>query len=66
LVKHKIEASPLGKDLLNKQLGLVRKLKNKIIEDTNNEMAIFKKFKECSKDNPELTYDEFLKKWHNM
>lgn len=66
LVKGKIESSQEGSELLKKQLSIVKKLKTKIVEDTNNEMAIFKKFKEFSKDNPSLTYEEFCKQWHNM
>ena len=61
LVKSKIENSPIGKELLTKQLTLVRKLKNKIIQDTDMEMELFKKFKEYSKSHPEVTYDQFLK-----
>ena len=61
LVKSKIESSPIGKELLTKQLTLVRKLKNKIIQDTDTEMELFKKFKEYSKSHPEVTYDQFLK-----
>ena len=65
LVKAKIEGTTEGKDLLQRQLQLVKRLKNKIIQDTDNEMAIFNKFKEYSKDNPNLTYDEFIKQWRN-
>ena len=54
-----------GKDLLQRQLKLVKKLKNKIVEETDNEMAIFKKFREFSKDNPGLTYEEFIKQWRS-
>lgn len=61
LVKPKIENNDRGKELLQKQLKIVRKLKSKIIEDTNREMELFKKFKEYSKSNPEITYDEFIK-----
>lgn len=66
LVKQKIELNPEGKELLQRQLKLVKMLKTKIIEETDNEMAIFKKFREFSKDNPNLTYDEFIKQWRNM
>ena len=31
------------------------------IEDTDREVALFKQFKEFSKSNPNITYDEFLK-----
>lgn len=65
LVKSKIESSQEGKELLQRQLQIVKTLKSKVIEDTDNEMAIFKKFQELSKDNPNLTYDEFIKQWRN-
>lgn len=61
LVKGKIENSPEGKELLEKQLKTIKKLKSKIIEETNREMELFKKFKECSKSNPSMTYEEFIK-----
>lgn len=66
LVKAKIEGTPEGKDLLQRQLGVVRNLKSKIVQETDNEIAIFNKFREFSKDNPNLTYDEFIKQWRNM
>lgn len=61
LVKHKIENTPEGKELISNQLKLVKKLKGKIIDSTNREMELFRKFREYSKNNPEVTYDEFLK-----
>lgn len=62
LVRGKIEASADGKYLLEEQLKLVKLLKSKIVEVTNKEMELFKAFKEASKTNPNLTYEEFLKK----
>lgn len=62
LVRGKIEASEEGKHLLEEQLKLVKLLKSKIVEVTNKEMELFKAFKEASKTNPNLTYEEFLKK----
>lgn len=62
LVRGKIEASAEGKHLLEEQLKLVKLLKSKIVEVTNKEMELFKAFKEASKTNPNLTYEEFLKK----
>lgn len=62
LVRGKIEASQDGKQLLENQLKLVKLLKSKIVEVTNKEMELFKAFKEASKTNPNLTYEEFLKK----
>lgn len=61
LVKGKIENTEVGKDLLTKQLKIVRELKSKIVNDTNIEMELFKKFKEYSKDHPTASYEEFLK-----
>lgn len=61
LVKVRIENTQEGKELLNSQLKIVKKLKNKIIEDTNKEMQLFSKFREFSKTNPGVTYDEFLR-----
>ena len=61
LVKAKIEGSERGKDLLQKQLKIVRRLKTKIIEDTDREMEMFKRFKEYSKEHPNTSYDEFIK-----
>lgn len=66
LVKTKIENTSEGKMLLQKQLNIVKDLKKKIVQETDNEMAIFNKFREFSKDNPNLTYDEFIKQWRNM
>ena len=65
LVKDKVLIRQDGKELLDKQLGLIKILKEKIISETNNEMELFKKFKEASKDNPSLTYENFCKKWVN-
>jgi hypothetical protein len=61
LVKAKIESTQEGNELLRNQLKILRKLKGKIIEDTNREMEMFRRFKEFSKHNPEMTYDEFIK-----
>lgn len=61
LVRGKIENSEEGKKLLNSQLELVKKLKSNIIEESNKEMEIFKKFKEFSKSHSGVTYEEFIK-----
>lgn len=61
LVKAKIEGTAEGKELLSQQLKIVRRLKTNIINETNREMEMFKKFKEFSKLNPEVTYEEFIK-----
>lgn len=61
LVKGKIESTKEGKELLESQLKLVKKLKSNIIESTNKEMETFKKFREFSKQNPNSTYEDFIK-----
>lgn len=61
LVKGRIEATPEGKELLQRQLKIVKKLKGKVIQETNREMEMFRKFREFSKTHPEVTYEEFIK-----
>lgn len=61
LVKDKIENTERGRELLNNQLKVVKRLKTKIINDTNMEMELFKKFKDYSKSHPNASYDDFLK-----
>lgn len=61
LVKAKIESSTEGNQLLKEQLQILKTLKVKIMEDTDREVTLFKQFKEFSKTNPNVTYDEFLK-----
>lgn len=61
LVKGRIESSPKGREILETQLKIVKKLKSKIISETNREMDIFNRFKEYSKTHPDTTYEEFIK-----
>lgn len=61
LVKGRIESTPEGKELLQSQLKIVKRLKGKIIQETNREMEMFRKFREFSKQHPEVTYEEFVK-----
>lgn len=61
LVKSRIESTERGKDLLSKQLKIVKKLKGKIISDTNREMELFNRFREYSKQHPDVTYEDFIK-----
>lgn len=60
LVKGRIEATEEGRKILESQLKLVKKLKGSIIDSTNREMEMFRRFKETSKQNPNMTYDEFI------
>lgn len=61
LVKSRIESTQEGKELLSHQLKTVKRLKSKIIDETNREMEMFRKFREFSKQHPEVTYEEFIK-----
>lgn len=61
LVKGRIESTERGKELLSKQLKIVKKLKNKIINETNREMELFNRFREYSKQHPDVTYEDFIK-----
>ena len=59
IVKSKVESN--NKELLNKQLDLIHKLKAKIVEEDTMELNLFNEFKEYSKTHPNATYNEFLK-----
>ena len=61
LVKSRIESTQEGKELLSHQLKTVKRLKSKIIDETNREMEMFRRFREYSKQHPGVTYDEFIK-----
>lgn len=61
LVKPRIENTSEGKQLLQEQLTLVRKMKPKIVEDTTREVELFRRFREFSKTNPDVTYEDFIK-----
>ena len=61
LVKVRIESTEKGRDLLSKQLRIIKNIKGKIISETNREMEMFMRFKEFSKQNPSITYEEFIK-----
>ena len=61
IVKPRIESTPEGKQLLQEQLKLVKKMKPKIVEDTNREVELFRRFREFSKTNPDVTYEAFIK-----
>jgi hypothetical protein len=61
LVKPRIENTERGKEILSNQLKIVKRLKTKIINDTNREMELFVRFKEYTKQHPNATYEEFLK-----
>lgn len=64
-VRDKIANSPRGKELLEKQLNNIRAKKDIIVEKTNKELELFKKFQIAAQANPKLTYVEFCKTINN-
>lgn len=61
LMKPYVEKNPEGRKLLEKQYDLVKKIKKTVVENTNKEMELFKKWQAYSDKNPKSTYEEFLK-----
>lgn len=61
MVKPKILSSPTGSQLLVKQLNYIKAAKKVIIDKTNQDIELFKKFQIASTANPNLTYPEFIK-----
>ena len=62
LVKVKIESSEVGRKVLEKQLESLRKIRKRIDENDKKDMDLFNRFKEFSKDNPNVTYEQFINK----
>ena len=62
LVKVKIESSEVGRKLLEKQVESLRKIRKRIDENDKKDMDLFNRFKEFSKDNPNVTYEQFINK----
>lgn len=60
IVKPQIESTERGKKLLSEIYDVVQVTKKKIIQETNKEMEMFRKWQEYSKKHPEATYAEFL------
>lgn len=60
-VRGKVENSPRGKELLETQLKNIRDKKKHIVEESNKEMELFKKFQVAVQINPNITYSEFVK-----
>lgn len=62
LVRNKVEQREDGKKLLEKQLELVKSIKEQSKESRDEEIMLFTRFKEYSKLHPNTTYEEFLTK----
>lgn len=65
LIKPKILNLKEGKELLEKQLNLIKTKKDTIIKQSNEELETFKKFQIAAQSNPNLTYLEFVKSINN-
>lgn len=61
LVKDKISNSEQGQKILKQQLEYIKEKKDKIVEQSNKELELFKKFQIAVQANPNLTYPEFIK-----
>lgn len=61
LVKSKIESDQEGNKLLLELYKVIKTQKKQIIEESNRELELFNKFREYSKNNPEITYEQFIK-----
>ena len=61
LVKSKIESDEEGKSLLKSLLDIIKSKKKVIIDESNRELELFNKFREFSKSNPDITYEQFIK-----
>lgn len=62
LVRDKVEQREDGKRLLEKQLEIIKSIKEKSKESRDAEMMLFARFKEYSQLHPDTTYEEFLTK----
>lgn len=62
LVKDKVEQREDAKTLLEKQLEIIKYIKDKSKQEREGEVMLFTKFKEYSKLHPDTTYEEFLTK----
>ena len=61
LVKSKIESDVEGSKLLSELYEVIKAQKKQIVEESNKELELFNKFREYSKNNPEITYEQFIK-----
>lgn len=53
-------------NVVNPQLKLVRDKKKEIVEESNREMKLFKKFQIAAQANPDLSYAEFIKQFNKQ
>lgn len=60
MMRPRVENTEHGKELLQKQYDVVKKLKKTVIETTNKEMEQFRRWQEYASKNPTATYQDFL------
>ena len=62
LVRDKVEQREDGKQLLEKQLQIIKQIKSNASDKRNKDIDLFNRFKEYSRIHPETTYEQFLTK----
>ena len=62
LVRDKVEQREDGKQLLEKQLQIIKQIKSNFSDKRNKDIDLFNRFKEYSRIHPETTYEQFLTK----
>ena len=62
LVRDKVEQLEDGKQLLEKQLQIIKQIKSNVSDKRNKDIDLFNRFKEYSRIHPETTYEQFLTK----
>lgn len=62
LVRDKVEQREDGKQLLEKQLQIIKQIKSNVSDKRNKDIDLFNRFKEYSRIHPETTYEQFLTK----
>ena len=62
LVRDKVEEREDGKQLLEKQLQIIKQIKSYVSDKRNKDIDLFNRFKEYSRIHPETTYEQFLTK----
>ena len=57
LVRDKVEQREDGKQLLEKQLQIIKQIKSNVSDKRNKDIDLFNRFKEYSRIHPETTYE---------
>ena len=62
LVRDKVEQREDGKQLLEKQLQIIKQIKSNVSDKRNKDIDLFNRFKEYSRIHTETNYEQFLTK----